>query len=89
MSTTIASRLQGLGIADMDKEIKQGTASIGDVMLVIRGRIEKRIRLGEKLIPKVCQYHDELAAAFEKSTGQAPLRRQGTQVRTEHRVYPQ
>lgn len=69
MSTTIASRLQGLGIQDLDKEIKQGTATVNDVMLIVRGRIEKRIRMGDKLIPKVCEYHDQLAEVFEKGTG--------------------
>lgn len=69
IAPVIATRLLGMGIAELDKEIKQGTATVNEVMHVVRARIEKRIALGSKLIPAVCKYHDELAQAFENGTG--------------------
>jgi hypothetical protein len=68
-TATPAINLNALGIQDMAHAISKGQATVYDVMLCIRKRIEKRIANKQNLLAPVVRYHNELAESYENATG--------------------
>lgn len=69
MSTATAINLNMLGIQEMQQAIENGNATVYDVMMVVRKRIEKRIAERRSLVKNVVIYHNELAKSYEEATG--------------------
>jgi hypothetical protein len=64
ITPVIATKLDGMGILDMDKALQAGSFTVADVFAVVQARIDKRTALGERQLPRIVEYRNKLVAAM-------------------------